>query len=177
MAHGRLRRGGRVDVVTRVRQQVRELALHTRDDQVARSAFRRGQQRVLGAPRILQRVGDLVLCGEHDRVAEIELGEHQRIRGGVLVGDLRELRRLLAPHQVVGEVEKVDRDARLKERVFDLRQDLVQLGPGQVKRLEVLEAAGPQHSPLEQGKEPLGVGARERRKGLLPQGRHACITP
>src|SRR3979490_3306538 len=136
MAHRRLSRAGRVDVVARVRQEMRELALDTRDDEIARSALRRGEERVLSAPCALQRVGDLILRSEDGRVAEIELGEHQGVARGMFLGDLRQLRRLLAPHQVVGELEKVDRDARLEQRILYMGQDLVELCPRQIERLE-----------------------------------------
>ena len=141
VAHGRLGRGLRVKVVARMRQEVGELALHPRDHQVARPAFRRGEERVLRASRTLQRARNLVLRGEHGGVAEIELGEHQRVGGGVLLGELRELRRLVATHEVVGELEKVNGHARFEKRVLDLGQDLVELRPREVERFEVFEAA------------------------------------
>ena len=163
---------------------MRELALHARDDQIPRAALRGCEQRILGASRALQRVGDLVLRREDGGVTEIKLGEHQRIASGVLLRDRGELRGLLAADEVVGELKQIDRDARLEQRILDLREDLVQLGPSEIERLEVLEAPRTQHAALErltsarkQRKEPLGVGARERRKRLLSQGRHTCITP
>ena len=163
---------------------MRELPLDTRDDEIARASLRRRQKRILGTPRALQRIGDLVLGRENGGVAEMELGQHQRIAGGVLLRDLREPRSLVAPHEVVRELEKVDRDPRLEERLFDQWKDFVQLGPRKIERLEVLEAACAKDPPLErltsareQGKETFRVGTRERRNGLVPQGRHACITP
>src|SRR6266849_3501488 len=116
-----------------------ELALHARDDEVARSTLRRGEERVLRASRALQGVGDLVLRGEDGRGAEMELGEHQWVACGMPRGDRRQLRSLLAPDEVIGKLEKVDRDARLEQRVLDVRQDLVELSPCEVERLEVFE--------------------------------------
>ena len=184
MAHGGLRRDGRIDVVARVREKVRELALHARDNQITGAALRRRKERVLGTSRALQRVGDLVLRGEDGRVAEVELGEHQWVSGCVLLGDLREPRRFVAADEVIGKLEKIDRDPRLEQRLLDEGKDFIELGPREIKGFEVLEAARAKDSPLErltpareQGKETFGVGTRERRKRLVPQGRHACITP
>ena len=161
-----------------------ELTLDAGDNEVARSSLRRGEEGVLRASRALERVRDLVLRREDGRVAEVEFGEHQWVAGGVLLRDLCEPRCFVAPHEVVRELEQVDRDPRLEERLFDQWKDFVQLGPRKIERLEVLEAACAEDPPLErltsareQGKETFRVGTRERRKGLVPQGRHACITP
>src|SRR5205814_9821963 len=176
VAHGGLRCGGGVDVVTRVREKMGELALDACDDQVARSALRRREESVLGAPRALQCVGDLVLRREDGRVAEVELREHQRVARGVLLCDRGELRGLLAANEVIGELEEIDRDARLEQRILYLRKDFVQLGPRQIEGLEVFETASAQDPPLERltsarelRKEPFGVGTRERRERLVSQ--------
>ena len=147
-----------------------ELSLDPGDDQIARAAFRRGEERVLRPARALQRVRDLVLGREDRGAAEIELGEHQRVAGRVLSGDRSELRGLVAADEVIRELEKVDRDARLEQGILDERKDLVQFGPREVERLEVLKAARAKHPALERltparelGKETFRVGARERR--------------
>jgi len=51
----------------------------------------------------------------------MELGKHQRIARSVFLRDRRELRGLLAPDEVIGKLEKVDRDARLEQGVLDMR--------------------------------------------------------
>src|SRR3979411_3218906 len=113
-----------------------ELALDPRDDQISRSAFRRGEESVLSPPGALERLDDLVLRGEDRRASEIELGEPQRVAGRVLLGDPRKLGRLLATDEVIGELQEVDRDARLEERILDLGKNLIELGPREVDRLE-----------------------------------------
>jgi len=184
MAHRRLGSGGCIDVVAGVREEMSELPLDARDDQVARAALWRGEEGVLSAPCALQRAGDLVLRRENGGVAEVQLGEHQRVASGMLLGDLRELRRLVAADEVIRELEKIDRDPRLEQRLLDQGKDFIELGPREIERLEVLEASCAKDSPLERltsarelRKETFGVGTRERRKRLVSQGRHTCITP
>src|SRR5437868_11084863 len=114
----------------------------------------------------------------------MQLDHEERIRRGVLLGELLQLRRVRTAHEVIGEMEQIDGDARLEQRIADVREDLVQLGPREIERLEVLEAPRAAHATLdalpatgEAREKPLGVGARERRERLLAERGHACITP
>ena len=179
-----LGRERRVDVIRRVRQQVRELALHPRLHEVARPAVGSARERVERAAGTHERLGDLVLRGEHDRFAEQHLSEEVRVERCLVLGNPVVALRVLAPDQVIGEVEQVDRDARLHERVPDVRVHVRQLGPREIERLEVLEAARAQDAPLdalpaarEVGQQSLGVATGERGQSLLADGRHICITP
>jgi hypothetical protein len=110
----------------------------------------------------------------HDRRSKPQLGEKQRVARGRRLRHRREADGVLAAHQVIGEVEQIDRDAREKQRILHERQHRVQLRPSQVERLEVLEAARAEHTALQRltacrqlRKEALGVDARERRERLL----------
>src|SRR5258707_848948 len=127
---------------------MRELALHACDDEIARASLWRCEERVLGASRALQRVGDLVLRREDRGVAEIELGEHQRVACSVPLRDLRELRGLFTPNEVVGKLEQVDGDPGLEQGILDEREDFIQLRPCEIKRFEVFETSRPQDSTL-----------------------------
>ena len=114
----------------------------------------------------------------------MHLREDERIGARVLHGDLFEARRVGPADEVIGKVKQIHRNARLEERIADLRQDLVELRPGEIERLEVLETPRAQDTPL-QGLPPAGevrekalrVSPRERRQRLLSQGSHGCITP
>jgi len=78
----------------------------------------------------------------------------------------------------IGEVEQIDRDAGLEQRVFHQRQHRIQLGPREIERLEVLEAPRAEHPALERlptrrqlGKKTLRVDARQRsQRGLAWRG-------
>src|SRR5258707_12495427 len=118
---------------------MRELALHACDDEIARASLWRCEERVLGASRALQRVGDLVLRRQDRGVAEIELGKHQRVAGGVPLRDLRELRGLFTPNEVIGKLEQVNGDAGFEQGILDEREDFVQLRPRKIKRFEAFE--------------------------------------
>ena len=115
----------------------------------------------------------------------MQLGHEERVRRGVAQGELLEARRVGSPDEVVGKVEEIDGDPRFEQRIADLRKDLVELGPGEVEGLEILQTAGAEHAALEAlaaarkaRKEALRVRARKRRQGLLPQRAHrVCITP
>jgi hypothetical protein len=86
---------------------------------------------------------------------------------------------LVASHEVVREVGEIDRDPRREQWILRLRVERRQLGPGDVERLDVREAARTEDPALEglpshrqRRQEALGLGARERRHGLLADGRH-----
>jgi len=155
---------------------MRELALHACRDKIPRPSLRGSLQRVLAPPRARERLADLVLRGEDDRGPQVHLREQKWVSRGVLRGDLFEARRIGPTDEVIRKVEQVDRDARLEERIPDLRQDLVELRPSEVEGFEVLQASRAEDAALhclasagEPGKETLRVSARERRERLLPQ--------
>ncbi len=171
----------RADVIARVRQQMRELALHARGHQVARAATRRGGERVLRSAREREGCAHVIRRGPNDRRAEPKLRQQQGVGRGGLFGHRLQPVRLLAPHEVVREMQEIDGDARVQRGILHQRQDRVELGPREVERLEVLQTARAQHAALERlasagelWKKSLGIGAREWRERLLAQGGHAC---
>jgi len=117
----RLGGGARADVVARVRKQVRELALHARGDEVTPTTLRRTGERVLRAPCVVQRLRDLVAGRVHDRRAEVELGEDQRIarRGAIRDGAIA--LEVLTADEVIGEVDEVDGDPGFEQRILHER--------------------------------------------------------
>ena len=134
---------------------MRELALHARRYEIPGPSLRGPLQRVLAAPRAGERLADLVLGGEDDRRPEMHLREEKGVGRRVLRGDPLEPRRVGPADEVIRKVEQIHSDARLEERIADLRQDLVELRPGEVKGFEVLQAARTQDTPL-QGLPPAG---------------------
>src|SRR5690348_4987121 len=75
-------------------------------------------------------------------------------------------------------MDQVDGDARAEHRIFDHAHQLGELGPRDVERLHVLEAAGTQHALLdalpadrEQRQEALRIASRQRRDRLIARAR------
>ena len=85
----------------------------------------------------------------------MHLREEKGVGRRVLRGDPLEPRRVGPADEVIRKVKQIHGDARLEERIADLRQDLVELRPGEVKGFEVLQAARTQDTPL-QGLPPAG---------------------
>ena len=180
IASGRLGRGGGADVVPGVREQMGELALHARGHEIPRASARGHREGVRATPRVDQRPTHVVRRGPYDRRSEPKLREQQRVAGRRTLRHRREPDGVLAAHEVIGEVQQIDRDAGRQKWIFHQRKHRVQLGPREIERLEVFEAARPQHAAFERlsprrelWKEALGVDPGERRERLLARSAHA----
>src|SRR5438876_9004434 len=134
---------------------MRELALHARRDEIPGPSLRGPLQCVLAATGAREGLADLVLGGEDYRRPEMHLREEKGVGRRVLRGDPLEPRGVGPAGEVIRKVKQIHGDARLEERIADLRQDLVELRPGEVKGFEVLQAARTQDTPL-QGLPPAG---------------------
>ena len=77
-------------------------------------------------------------------------------------------------------MQQIHGDAGRQQVILHERQHRVQLGPREIERLEVLEAARSKHAALERlstrrelREEPLGIDAGEGRERLLARSGHA----